>query len=55
MAFLKANRGLLLLGVVVLGAWFVFRTPATSFASVEELDARLARGEPVVLEFFTNT
>jgi len=55
MEFLKANSGLLLFGVVVLGAWLFFRTPATSFASIEELDAHLARGEPVVLEFFTNT
>ena len=55
MEFLRANRGPLILGLLVLGAWLVLRTPATSLASVEELEARLERGQPVVLEFFANT
>jgi hypothetical protein len=55
MEFLKANQGPIILGLLVLGAWLALRTPAASLSSVEELDARLSRGEPVVLEFFANT
>ena len=55
MEFLRAKRGPILIALIVLGAWFVLRTPATSLDSIEDLDARLARGEPVVLEFFANT
>ena len=55
MDFLKKRRGPILVGLVLLGAWLVVRTPATSLASIEDLDKRLERGRPVVLEFFTNT
>jgi len=53
--FLRANRGPLIVASIALGAWLFLRTPATPLASVSSLDDRLARGEPVVLEFFTNT
>jgi hypothetical protein len=53
--FLRANRGPLIVAGIALGAWLFFRTSATPLESVSSLDDRLARGEPVVLEFFTNT
>ena len=55
MEFLRANRGPLIVVAVVLVAWLFLRTPATPLESIASLDALLARGEPVVLEFFTNT
>lgn len=55
MRLFKAIRGPLILGLLVLGAWLLFRTAATSIDSLAELDARLQRGQPVVLDFFTNT
>ncbi len=55
MNFLKANRGPVIVGVILIAVWFFLRTPTTPLASVEELDALLSRGEPVVLEFFANT
>jgi len=55
MEFLRAKKGPIIIGLIVLGAWFALRTSATSLDSIEDLDARLARGEPVVLEFFANT
>ncbi len=55
MNFLKANRGPLIIGVLLIATWFFLRTPTTPLASVEELDALLSRSEPVVLEFFANT
>jgi len=53
--FLRAYRGPLIVGTIVLGGWLFLRTPATPLASVASLDQLLGRGEPVVLEFFTNT
>ena len=55
MEFLRANRGPLLAFTVALGVWLFLRTSATPLASVSSLDELLERGEPVVLEFFTNT
>jgi len=55
MKSLKAIRRPLILGLLVLGVWLLLRTPAASIDSLAELDARLQRGEPVVLEFFANT
>jgi len=55
MTFLKANWRPIALGLGLLAAWLLLRTPAAALDSIADLDARLARGEPVVLEFFTNT
>ncbi len=55
MEFLKKNRIPLAIVFLVVVAWSFLRTPATPIASVEELDARLSTGRPVVLEFFANT
>jgi hypothetical protein len=55
MEFLRANRGLLIAVAIALGVWFFLRTSATPLESVASLDALLKRGDPIVLEFFTNT
>jgi len=55
MTFLREN-GLfvaLLLGMVA--AFVLLRTKGTQLASVNELDALLAKGQPIVVEFFSNT
>lgn len=55
MKFLRANRGPLIVLAILVGAWLMLRTSATPVASVAELDALVAKGDSVVLEFFTNT
>ena len=55
MSLFKKIRVPLLIGLVLIGGWLLLRTPATPLASIEELDARLAAGKPVVLEFYANT
>ena len=55
MEFLRDNRGELVVIAVLLGVWLFLRTSATPLASASSLDEMLKRGEPVVLEFFTNT
>ena len=52
---LRANRGPLIVGAILLGAWLFLRTPTTPLESIASLDNLLGQGEPVVLEFFGNT
>ena len=42
-----------LLGLVA--AFVLLRTKGTQLASVNELDVLLSKGQPVVVEFFSNT
>jgi hypothetical protein len=42
-----------LLGLVA--AFVLLRTKGTPVASVSELDALLSRGQPVLVEFYSNT
>ena len=53
--FLK-NHGptLAIFGAVAL-VWFLVRIPSTPLESIDDLDARIAQGTPIVLEFFSNT
>ncbi len=44
---------LVLLGLV--GAFLFLRTRGTQLESVDEFDALLATGQPVVVEFYSNT
>ncbi len=44
---------LVLLGLV--GAFLFLRTRGTQLGSVDEFDALLATGQPVVVEFYSNT
>lgn len=43
----------ILLGIV--GAFVLLRTKNTELASVDELDALLSGGQPVVVEYYSNT
>jgi hypothetical protein len=55
LAFLREN-GLfvaLLLGLV--GAFVFLRTRATDLESVAELDSTIGAGQPVIVEFYSNT
>lgn len=52
---LRANLLLLIVAAVLIGGWLFLRTAATPFDSVAQFDARVGRGEPLVLEFFGNT
>ena len=52
---LRAYRGPLIVAAIAAGGWLFLYTPATPLASAASLDDLLGRGEPVVLEFFTNT
>ena len=45
---------LLLLGAMAVG-YLVLRTPASPVASVAEVDAILGGGQPILVEFFSNT
>jgi hypothetical protein len=40
-------------GIVV--AFMVLRTPASDVASMAEVDAQIAGGEPTLIEFYSNT
>ena len=39
----------------LIGLWFVLRNRATPLASSAELDGTIGAGNPVVMEFFSNT
>ena len=40
-------------GIVV--AFMVLRTPASDVASIAEVDAQIAGGQPTLIEFYSNT
>lgn len=53
---LLKEDGLTLAIVLALAiAYIVLRTPGDAFASVEDLESRLANGRPTVIEFYSNT
>lgn len=53
--FLRSNwLSLAVVAALFLG-WFFLRTPATALGSTEEFDRRIRSGQPVVVEFFSNT
>ncbi len=40
---------------VMLGIWFLLRSKASKLSSTSELESKIGRGSPIVLEFFSNT
>ena len=54
-AFVRENALFLVVLLGLVGAFVLFRTKGTELESVDELDAMLANGQPVVVEFFSNT
>ncbi|MFZ5917296.1 MAG: hypothetical protein ACOYZ7_10205 [Chloroflexota bacterium] len=53
--FVRSNALLLILLLVLLAVFIVFRSKSTQLASLAEFDALTAAGQPVVVEFFSNT
>jgi hypothetical protein len=50
------SNGPLLLILVLAAIWFLLlRTPATRFETKADFEALAAGGQPVVVEFFSNT
>jgi len=54
-AFVRENALFLVVLLGLVGAFILFRTKGTELESVDELGAMLANGQPVVVEFFSNT
>jgi hypothetical protein len=54
-ALLRENALFLGFLAVLLGGFLVLRTKGSSLASLNEFDALIAGGQPVVVEFFSNT
>jgi hypothetical protein len=55
MRFVRENWLALLVVAGLIGAWFLLRTTATDLGSTEEFDELIRSGQPVVVEFFSNT
>jgi hypothetical protein len=51
---LRQNTLLLIVLVGLAGAFLFLRTRSTPVASVDEFDALLASGQPVIIEFYSN-
>jgi hypothetical protein len=54
-AFLRQNAVLLLVLLGLAGAFLFLRTRSTPLDSIDEFDALLATGQPVVVGFYSNT
>ena len=55
LAFVRENALFLVILVALAGAFVLLRTRGTALASVSEFDTAIAAGQPVVVEFYSNT
>ncbi len=55
LAFLRENGAFLAVLVGIVAAFVLLRTKATNLDSVDEFDRLLGAGQPVVVEFYSNT
>jgi hypothetical protein len=55
MTFVRENGLFLAVLLGLVAAFVLLRTRGTQLASVSELDGLLSKGQPVVVEFFSNT
>jgi len=53
--FIRENALFLVVLLGLVGAFVLLRTKGTQLESVDELDAMLGNGQPVIVEFFSNT
>ncbi len=53
--FLRENGLFLGFLVVLIAGFFILRTRGAKLSSVDEFDALIGQGEPVVVEFYSNT
>ena len=51
----EENWFFLLLVLVIAAAWLFLRQQGTPLSSLEAFDQRIQSGQPVVVEFFSNT
>jgi hypothetical protein len=54
-ALLRENALLMGFLAVLIGGFLVLRTKGSQLASLDEFDALITGGQPVVVEFFSNT
>jgi cell division protein FtsW (lipid II flippase) len=54
-AFVRENGLFFVVLLVLVGAFLMFRTKGTKFASLDEFDTVIASGQPVIVEFYGNT
>lgn len=52
--FIKEDGLTVLIVVLIVAVYAYLRTPGDEFASLNELDARFAAGQPTVVEFYAN-
>jgi hypothetical protein len=53
--FIQENAPSLIMLLIIVGVFVLFRTKSTKLASIEEFDAQISSGQPVVVELFSNT
>ena len=53
--FIRRNIVAIIIILGLLAGYFVLRTAPSDVASVAELEAMMAGGQPVLLEFYSNT
>ena len=53
--FVRENALFMIVLLGLVGAFIFLRTKGTELESVDELEAMLTNGQPVVVEFFSNT
>lgn len=53
--FVRNNALFLAVLLGLVAAFVLFRTKGTDLASVDEFDALIGKGQPVVVEFYSNT
>jgi hypothetical protein len=54
-SFVKENALFLLVLLGLIAGFFLLRTRGTDLDSLDEFDAVIAAGQPVVVEFYSNT
>jgi len=53
--FLQENGLVILILLLMIGAYAYFRTPGSDLESVEAFDEQASGGQPTVLELYSNT
>ena len=52
--FVRQNALLLLVLALIASGYFLLRTSPSDIASIEALEASLRRGQPTLIEFYSN-
>ena len=54
-SFVRENALFLIVLLALVGGFLLLRTKGTKLASMSEFDALISAGQPVVVEFYSNT